>query len=102
MPREKGLTPSVLARESLTGGQIKNALLQAARFAVSEDGDKVKKTHFKKAIERIHKSKGLMGKRDSSRFRAGGMSVGSSVDKVKTDTGKVVIKKKVATASEEE
>lgn len=62
MPLARDVKVAELAQESLTGGQIKNALLQAARLAVASDQDKVTMKNFKQAIERIQKSKNLMGK----------------------------------------
>lgn len=69
MPLGEGVELSKLAEYNLTGGQIKNAVLQAARLAVvSEDKNKkVELIHFEGAINRIMASKSLMG--TSSRYK---------------------------------
>ena len=41
MPRHKDVTAKKLAEEKLTGGQIKNVLIQAARLALAEDAEQV-------------------------------------------------------------
>lgn len=63
MPLEKGVTPESLGTHKLTGGQIKNVVLQAARLAVSAEQDHVTMANFESAVDRVHKSKALMGKR---------------------------------------
>lgn len=67
MPIDKTLTTKKLAEMKLTGGQIKNCILQAARLAVSEESHTVEKKHFERAISRVMSSKGLMGA--TSRYR---------------------------------
>lgn len=67
MPLAKNVSPTTLAQHELTGGQIKNVVLQAARLALSEEAKAVGAKHFKVAIERIKKSKNLMG--TASRYR---------------------------------
>lgn len=52
-----------LAEYVLTGGQIKNAILHAARKAAGDELDEVKLAHFTEAITKIQKTKGQMGKR---------------------------------------
>jgi SpoVK/Ycf46/Vps4 family AAA+-type ATPase len=66
MPLKKDVDIKKLAEYKLTGGQIKNAILNAARFAAANDQDKVSLDNFTVAIDRINKSKSLMGKK--SRF----------------------------------
>lgn len=61
MPLGAGVSFDKLAEHKLTGGQIKNVVLQAARLALSEDAKKVGVVHFEAAIKRINKSKSLMG-----------------------------------------
>jgi AAA+ superfamily predicted ATPase len=61
LPLGKDVSIEELAAHSLTGGQIKNAVLQAARLALAADCKKVEKRHFDIAIERIRASKNLMG-----------------------------------------
>lgn len=68
MPLDKDVDKKELATYKLTGGQIKNMILNAARLALSEEADKVSKRHFVSAINRIKSSKSLMG--TASRWRA--------------------------------
>lgn len=69
MPLAKNVKVDELSKLKLTGGQIKNAILQAARLALSSEEKQVDKRHFDAAIERILNSKGLMG--SASRYRQG-------------------------------
>ncbi len=69
MPIEAIVTPKKLAEYKLTGGQIKNVVLQAARLALADNSKEVKADHFVKAVERILKSKNLMG--TANRYREG-------------------------------
>ncbi len=46
-----------LSLHNLTGGQIKNAVLSAARLALSDGKKAVHDTHFEQAIKRIHEAK---------------------------------------------
>lgn len=85
MPREKAVTPKALAKIELTGGQIKNVVLQAARLALADEEDKVKKKHFDRAIKRLLKSKDLMGSR-TRRYSRGGHKTDYKTD-VETDKG---------------
>lgn len=62
MPLGKDVKVEALAEFSLTGGQIKNVILQAARMAVADNQKKVSSEHFNSAISRASKSKGLLGK----------------------------------------
>lgn len=61
LPLHKSVNIKKLSEFNLTGGQIKNVLLGAARLAASEEADKVGLIHFESAIERVRKSKSLMG-----------------------------------------
>jgi SpoVK/Ycf46/Vps4 family AAA+-type ATPase len=61
MPLNKDVKLDKLSEYKLTGGQIKNAVLQAARLALAEDAKAVNEQHFENAIKRINKSKNLMG-----------------------------------------
>ena len=61
MPLAKDVNIKQLAKIDLTGGYIKNALLNAARAAVSEGCDAVHKRHFGEAIKRIKETKDIMG-----------------------------------------
>lgn len=64
MPLEKDVSAEKLAKFELTGGQIKNAVLQAARLALSLSGGKNTKVafdHFELAIERILSTRDLLG-----------------------------------------
>lgn len=67
LPLAKVITPEKLAEWKLTGGQIKNVLLQSARLALADKADKVEVHHVEAAVERIIKSKSLMG--TASRYR---------------------------------
>lgn len=61
MPLAKDVSMEKLAENRLTGGQIKNVIVQAARLALSGDAKEVKLAHFESAIKRVQKSKSLMG-----------------------------------------
>lgn len=80
MPRAKSITPKKLAEEKLTGGQIKNVLIQAARLALAEEAEEVRQDHFDQAIKRVHASRSIMGK-GSDLMRVAKMG-GSGMDKV--------------------
>lgn len=69
-----------LAQTALTGGLIKNVVLQAARLAVAKDKDKVEAEDFEKAIERVTSSQGLMGK-GKTQWGNDQMGVGTGVKK---------------------
>ena len=69
LPLGKGVSADELAKEELTGGQIKNVVLQAARMALAGHSDRVELKHFELSVARIHKSKNLMG--TASRYRQG-------------------------------
>lgn len=94
LPIEGEVVLDRLAEYKLTGGQIKNAVLQAARLALADEHPKVSLAHFDSAIKRIHGSKSLMG--TASRYRQEMiMDVGKSphVD-VDVDVEKVVAEDK--------
>ena len=61
-PLEKDVTFEALAEHELTGGLIKNVLLNAARMASSNGEKRVSLATFNQAITRIKSSKNLMGK----------------------------------------
>lgn len=61
MPIDEAINVKRLAEFALTGGQIKNVVLQAARLALAEDATKVGLPHFESAINRVLSSKSLMG-----------------------------------------
>lgn len=50
LPIGADVTAEKLAEVELTGGLIKNVVLNAARLAVSEDCEKVELTHFERAV----------------------------------------------------
>lgn len=60
MPLVEEVTPAKLAEHKLTGGQIKNVLMHAARMAVSDESEKVGVKHFETAINRVISSKSLI------------------------------------------
>lgn len=72
MPLGEGVSADSLAAIELTGGQIKNVVLSAARLAISDESWKTEKEikvearHFLAAIERVLASKNLLG--SSSRW----------------------------------
>lgn len=63
MPLHTDVDVADLAELELTGGQIKNCVLQAARLAISEDAKKVEAKHFIQAAKRVLQSKSLLGTR---------------------------------------
>lgn len=73
LPKKMPLGPDVsvdnLAKHELTGGQIKNVVLQAARMALAAKSETVAQKHFDMAVTRINKSKNLMG--TASHYRQG-------------------------------
>lgn len=56
-----GISIDELSAEKLTGGQIKNAILSAARLAAHSGDSKVRKEHFQSAITNLHAGRGRMG-----------------------------------------
>lgn len=61
MPLAKDVTIKKLAKFDLSGGYIKNAILNAARTAAGEEASEVKMKHFALAIKRIKDTKDIMG-----------------------------------------
>lgn len=61
MPLGKGVSKDSLAEYKLTGGQIKNVILNAARMAASKEQKSVELEDFDGAIQRLNKSKSLLG-----------------------------------------
>lgn len=79
MPLAKDVVIDELAKEELSGGQIKNVILQAARLAVSKDLKEVTKEQFVAATARLLSSKGIMGSKSNYRQgRRQGDNVGVS------------------------
>lgn len=92
MPVSKDVKLEDLAKHELTGGLIKNVVLQAARLAISEDAKEVSSKYFNKAIERTVSSQGLMGKEriQTGKKRDYQVGVGTGVDyKIDVDRDKV-------------
>lgn len=87
LPLHKDVKLDKLAEHKLTGGQIKNVILQAARLALSTESDKVALSHFESAISRVQASKNLLGQ--ASRYRQGiikeNFGVGKKRDTTVTD-----------------
>lgn len=81
MPLAKDVTIDDLAKHVFSGGIIKNIVLASARLAVSEESKEVKVDHFTRAIDRVKKSQGIMGKQ---RIQHDGMDMGTGTQKVKT------------------
>lgn len=89
LPLAKGITAEKLADHKLTGGQIKNVLLQAARLALSEESKEVTMAHFEAAIARLLASKSLLGSK-SNWNQTISVGMGTDVRKVEaTDFTKV-------------
>lgn len=63
MPLHEDVKIEKLAEHPLTGGLIKNVVLQSARLAIAAETDSVKPEHFEQAIKRVKASTGLMGKK---------------------------------------
>lgn len=78
MPLHEDVKVEKLAEMELSGGLIKNVVLQGARLAISESAEKVEMGHFERALDRVRSSKGLMGK---DKIQTDGMSTGSSSSK---------------------
>lgn len=70
MPLAKDVNVEKLAAFEITGGYIKNIILNAARYAAGDDATEVSWDHFKKAVRRTVEMKGRMGKQDPARFKA--------------------------------
>lgn len=82
MPLHTDVTVEALAEHELTGGLIKNVVLQAARLAVADGSKEVAMKHFTKAIDRTTSSQGLMGKdRVQTDGRSMDMGVGMGMTK---------------------
>lgn len=64
LPLHKKVDVEKLAEYKLSGGQIKNVLLGAARKAVADELTEVKQEHFISSIEHLQKSSALMGTED--------------------------------------
>ncbi len=62
MPLGKDVKHSKLAEYALTGGQIKNVILNAARMAVFEEAKKVSLKHIEGAVKKLQETSSLMGK----------------------------------------
>lgn len=83
-PLHAEVKPEELAQLDLSGGQIKNVLLQAARLAVANKEKVVKQSHFDTAIARLKKSSGLMGKDNWDQRKEGpSVGVGKELHKVR-------------------
>jgi AAA+ superfamily predicted ATPase len=80
MPLTKDVDFGLLAEKyELSGGLIKNVVLNAARGAVSEDADKVSLIHFERALEATMKGKKTFTERKPTVLH--GYRSGKSVDK---------------------
>lgn len=83
---KKTVTFEKLAEYALTGGLIKNALLNVARAAASAKAKKVTMKHFDEGIKKVIKSQGLMGK-EQGMYRA---VPSVAPEKVRDVTGDVI------------
>lgn len=64
-----------LAEHCLSGGQIKNVVLNAARFAVGRGADKVEASDFNRAIERVQAGSTAFEKREVETYSVGGREI---------------------------
>jgi AAA+ superfamily predicted ATPase len=55
LPIDPVITPTDLAEFDLTGGQIKNVVLNAARFAIAADAKQLSPEHFARAVRHVNK-----------------------------------------------
>lgn len=86
MPLGSDVDVDEMSNEKLTGGQIKNVILAAARLALSIDDDRVRKDHFSAAIRRVVASKNLLGTASTyHQVRVRDVDAGSGVGKSKSD-----------------
>lgn len=82
MPLASDVKFEELARYNMTGGLIKNCVLQAARFAAAaKDNKNVKLEHFTAAIDRVLKSKSLLG--TASRWHTAKIREDMTIQKVR-------------------
>lgn len=71
MPLGEGVDPATLAEFELTGGQIKNVVLNAARLAVAADKPRVEVGDFASAIKRVVEGKKAFAGEDRENGRVG-------------------------------
>jgi len=88
MPLGKDVDKDELTKAKLTGGQIKNVILNAARMAIAEDAEAVYKTHFDSAISRLVSTSGLMGGDNWTQDGKEDVSGGKSVKRRKAKVSK--------------
>lgn len=65
MPLAKDVDLKKLAKFEMTGGYIKNVILNAARYASADEAKEVTKVHFARAIKRVEDTKDIMGSHTS-------------------------------------
>lgn len=81
MPLAKDVTHDELAKYEITGGLIKNIVLQAARLASAEDAKEVSMDHFNRAIKRTLASSKIMGSGKYGRqFEGGDIGTGPVIN----------------------
>lgn len=90
MPLGGGVDLDELGQYNLTGGQIKNVILNAARKAISDEQECVEHGNFIQAIQTIQKSTGLMGKQPNYHQTIGvrtgaGVHVDKELEKIVAD-----------------
>jgi len=85
MPLGKDVNVEKLSKQELTGGLIKNVILQSARLAAADGEDEVSLKHFEQAIKRIASSRNLMGSK-RGQMAIQGPEVGTGAGKIKTKT----------------
>lgn len=83
MPLNKDVDVDLLAKKEISGGLIKNIVLQSARLAVSDEAKEVAMDHFIRAMERVTKSQNLMGKQRVQYGNEVTQEAGVGISKVK-------------------
>lgn len=93
MPLGKDVDKEELSKAKLTGGQIKNVILNAARLAIASDAEEVSKANFDAAIARLVGTAGLMGSDNWSQDGREDVSGGKKVGRGKTKSDDVTVDK---------
>jgi len=70
LPLHEDVIIEELAKHDYSGGEIKNIILSSARLAISSESEKVAMVHMTAAMERLAKSRGLMGSKSNYDQRA--------------------------------
>lgn len=78
LPLHADVKIDTLAEHPLTGGQIKNVVLNAARMTLTDKKKAIEPDHFDRAIKRVLKGTSLMGRRRVQHQRGDGTHIGHS------------------------